>query len=354
MGAHPAAPTPIGGCGETLAALIERDPVAALGPEVAERSAGKLPYLLKVLAAGRPLSLQAHPGAQQALAGFAREEAAGLAADDPRRTYRDPHHKPELVCAVSGFEARCGFRSRATTVALLDELGQPALGELRRRLTADGADREVLAETLRWLLSRPADDARRLVAAAAAPGPGSGRFAAERASTRRLAEAHPADPGVVVALLLHHVRLEPGQALFLGPGNLHCYLGGMAVEVMANSDNVVRGGLTAKHVDVDELVATVDAEPLDSPVQRPAGPVHTYHSPVPEFRLTRLEVDGPLERPAAARILLVLDGVVTAGPAGGDRVELGAGHSAWSGWSDGPVVVSGRGLAYEAIPGPAR
>jgi mannose-6-phosphate isomerase len=166
-----------------------------------------------------------------------------------------------------------------------------------------------------------------------------------------LAEQHPGDPGVLVALLLNHVELQPGEALFLGAGNLHCYLEGVGVEVMANSDNVVRGGLTSKHIDVAELLEVVDPTPLVVSAQRPAGPVHTYDSPVPEFALTRVELapDG-VERPAGPRIVLVLEGRATL-EAGGSMTELRRGHSAWIACEDGPVRLSGSGLAYEVSTG---
>lgn len=352
MGAHPVAPSRLAGDADTLAALIERDPVAALGPETAERFGGRLPFLFKVLAAGEALSLQAHPDAARARAGFEREEAAGLPFDHPDRTYRDPSHKPELICAVTPFEARCGFRDPAATIAVLDDLDQPALIPLRSRLTAAGPAAEVLAGALRWLLSLPPEEAAALVAAVAAgaEGPGSGRSSDERASMRRLAARHPGDPGVVVALLLNHVRLAPGEALFLAAGNLHCYLEGVGVEIMANSDNVVRGGLTSKRIDVPELLAVVDAAPIDAPVQRPAGPVHTYRSPIDEFALTRLALDGSVDRAPGARIVLVLRGRAEV-EVGAGRLELRVGQSAWVAWADGPVRLRGTGLVYEAAPG---
>jgi mannose-6-phosphate isomerase len=351
MGAHPVAPSHLVGAGLGLDVAIARDPTAALGPIVAQRFDGHLPFLFKVLAAAGALSLQAHPTLERARAGYRKEEAAGIPVGDPRRTYRDPNHKPELICALTPFEARCGFRDVAGSLDLLDELATSALDPLRRCLAAPRPAAEVLAEALRWLLSRPAAEARPLVeaVAAAAEGPGSGRFTAERAWTGRLAAQHPGDPGVVVALLLNHVELEPGEALFLGAGNLHCYLSGVGVEVMANSDNVVRGGLTSKHVDLDELLAVVDPTPVPVERQRPIGPVHTYRSPVPEFELTRLELsDEPVERAPGPRLVLVVEGSARL-DAGGDRLELRAGGSAWVPAADGPLSVSGRGLAFVVV-----
>lgn len=353
MGAHPVAPSRLAGTGVGLDEVIGRDPAAALGPAAARDFDGRLPFLFKVLAAGQALSLQAHPDAARARAGFGREEASGRPLTDPRRTYRDPSHKPELICAVTAFWACCGFRDLGSTRALLEDLDTPVLDPLRRRLADGGAD-DVLGGALRWLLTLEPATARDLVdatAGAAASSSGSD-FADERSWTCRLAEQYPGDPGVVVALLLNLVRLEPGEALFLGAGNLHCYLEGVGVEVMANSDNVVRGGLTAKHVDLDELLDVVDATPVPVAVQRPSPGVHTYRTPVPEFALTRLELDGTeVRRNPGPRIVLVLEGRVelSAGP---DELELGRGESAWVAAAEGPLSIGGSGLAYEVALGP--
>lgn len=357
MGAHPVAPSRTGG-GVGLDEVIASDPARALGSDTARRFDGRLPFLFKVLAAAGTLSLQAHPDAAQARAGFDREQAAGLALDDPTRTYRDPNHKPELICAVTPFHARCGFRPLEATLDLLDELPTPALDPLRHRLAAGrrGSEQGAVAEALCWLLTRPADDARTLVdeVVRAAAGPGSGRFRAERSWTGRLAQQYPGDPGVVVALLLNHVELQPGEALFLGAGNLHCYLEGVGVEVMANSDNVVRGGLTTKHVDVGELLAVVDPTPAPVDRQRPAGPVHTYRTPVPEFSLTRIELgDQPVRRPAGPRIVLALGGSARVATPEGELV-LAAGQSAWVPATDGPVALCGQGIAFDVTVGVER
>jgi mannose-6-phosphate isomerase len=353
MGAHPVAPSRLAGTGRRLDEVVAADPVLALGASPAAAFGGRLPFLLKVLAAGEALSLQVHPDAGRARAGFEREEAEGVPLDAPTRTYRDPNHKPELVCAVSPFWARCGFRDLEVTRELMAALDEPTLAPLAERLAADGPPEPVLAQVVAWLLELGSDQSAALVqgAARAARRPGPDRFAAERCWTDHLAQQYPTDAGVVVALLLNLVELAPGEALFLGAGNLHCYLKGVGVEVMASSDNVVRGGLTAKHVDVAELLEVLDASPLPPQVQRPGGPVHTYRSPVPEFALTRIEAgEDPVERPAGPRIVVVLEGRVRL-EAAGHGLELAAGQSAWVPAGDGALAVSGRGLAYEATVG---
>lgn len=354
MGAHPVAPSRVASSlATTLDEVIGQDPEAALGPVVAQRHGDRLPFLAKVLAAAQPLSLQAHPGPERAQSGFEREQAEGRPLDHPARTYRDASHKPELICAVTPFRAYCGFRDLGATRALFDELDTPSLDELRNRLGRDAPPAEVLADALRWLLTLPTPSARSLVAATAeaAAGGGASRFRAERDWAVRMTEHHPADPAVVVALLLNLVELAPGEALFLGAGNLHCYLEGVGVEVMASSDNVIRGGFTSKHVDVAELLDVVDTSPLGVDVQRPSGPVHTYRSPVPEFALTRVQLRGrAVERDAGPHIVLALEGEVELW-AGDRSLALARGESAWVPAGDGPLRLQGSGLAFDVTLG---
>src|SRR4051794_19801898 len=227
----------------------------------------KLPYLLKVLAAASPLSIQAHPSKAQAEAGFAREEAAGPARNAPHRTYRDDNHKPELIVAVSDtFTALAGLRDLEATrrlVGLLGDAGRPIAERL------EGTDAAAsLRDTIAWLLSGSAKDEVDAVIAAATDARDDG-FAAELDLARHLDEAYPGDPGVVVALLMNLVVLQRGQALFVPAGVLHAYVEGLGVELMAASDNVLRGGLTPKHIDVAELLGILDPTPAPPPVLTP-------------------------------------------------------------------------------------
>ncbi|HNJ97419.1 MAG TPA: mannose-6-phosphate isomerase, class I [Ilumatobacteraceae bacterium] len=256
-------------------------------------TSGDLPYLLKILTAGQALSLQTHPDAATAAEGFARENAAGIALDAPTRVYRDAHAKPELVCALTQFDALCGFRPLAATDLLLRSIGARDLAD---HLREHGLQATVGA------LYRGQFDTAATIAACAAPDTPECRL------VRDLAAQYPGDPSVVVTLLLNRVLLQPGEALFLGPGNLHAYLHGAGVEVMGASDNVVRGGLTPKHVDVDELLRVLSYEPLADPIVRP---VHVdeyrvrYPTPGAPFELWCFEVDGPLEHTATGRELFV-------------------------------------------------
>jgi mannose-6-phosphate isomerase len=377
LGAHPVAPSTLTGSGRSLTDAVTADPGAMLGPGVEERF-GQLPFLLKVLAAAKPLSIQAHPSRAQAEAGFAREAAAGIAWDSPTRTYRDPNHKPELICALTRFEAKCGFRPLDATQSLFGALARTASGsrgagdggslseacsglaDLANLLRAGLDPAGTLRQALRWLLQRPPVEAADLVAQTVAAarqlaetrdGPGLDTVAAfgpELAWTAELEHAYPGDVGVVVALLLNHVVLEPGQAMFLAAGNLHSYLRGGGVELMANSDNVVRGGLTPKHVDVEELAAIVDTTPGPPPVQTAAGACHRFESPVPDFSLTRL-VGPVVERfePTSAEIVLVTDGEITI-ERDREATPVGRGQSVLISWSDGPYRLAGASGATTA------
>lgn len=260
-----------------------------------ESVVGPLPYLLKVLAAADPLSLQVHPSTEQAAAGFARENAAGIPLDAPQRTYRDPFHKPEMLCALTPFEAVCGVAPLEPTDHLLAEIG-PATSALRASLAAGGA-----ASAISMLLRERPPLAPLLDAAAHHNDPRCRWLT-------KLSQLHPGDSSAAIVLLLNYVALEPGEAIYLGAGNLHAYLGGAGIEVMANSDNVVRCGLTHKHVDVDEVLRVLDATPLRDPVSRPTSTRDgglQYRVPTPEFRFTMYEIDGSVSFDAEGPELLL-------------------------------------------------
>lgn len=249
---------------------------------------GPLPYLVKLLAAARPLSLQLHPNAVQAAAGFAREQAQGLPLDHPNRTYRDPWPKPELLCALTRFEAVCGMAPASVITTRLERLGSAAW-DLRRHLDT-GGPRAVMS----WLLHhRPALD--ELTSAAREIDEAWAHWLVT------LASQYPGDPAVGALPLLNHVVLEPGEALFLGAGHVHAYLRGVGVEVMGASDNVVRGGLTSKYVDADALIALMRTNALPNPVMRPNmerfgdALIARYPTPEAPFLTEHWAIDGTVE-----------------------------------------------------------
>jgi mannose-6-phosphate isomerase len=338
MGAHAMAPSRVAATGRSLAEVIAADPRGQLGAAAVSAFGDRLPFLLKVLAAAEPLSIQAHPTEEQARAGFEEEERRGVPRDAPRRNYRDPSHKPELLCALTPFEALCGFRDVAETARLFDELAVPALDEALAPLRAGGD----LGETFRRVMTTlDAAAVEQTVAACARPG----GFARERAMALSLARLYPGDVGVVSALLLNLLHLEPGEAIYLGAGNLHAYLGGVGVEIMASSDNVLRGGLTPKHVDVPELMRVLrfEAGPIAPLRARRVDAVEeVYDTPAREFRLSR--VTAPAERAVRGPEILLC----TAGDVRVDDRPLPRGGAAFVPASAGRWRLSGEGTVYRA------
>lgn len=323
MGAHPGAPS---GTGRgTLDHVIAADPEGELGQAAVGVFGPRLPFLLKILAAGAPLSLQVHPDLTQAAEGHAAEEAAGVPVDAPHRNYKDANHKPELVCALTPFDGLCGFRPPVEAAELLAGLDVDSLKPYVDLLHAH-PEEAALREVLTALLTADRGEMAATVTEAAAAAERLGGPYAPYAS---IARHYPGDPGVLAAMLLNQVRLQPGEALFLGAGVPHAYLDGLAVEIMANSDNVLRCGLTPKHVDVPELLRVVRFEATEPGVLRPevsAGGEEVYDTPTGEFRLSRFVLaPGSEARDLTApgpQILLCTAGEVTTG-----ELPLTAGQS---------------------------
>ncbi|WP_146363652.1 mannose-6-phosphate isomerase, class I [Arthrobacter yangruifuii] len=367
IGAHSGAPSslvpPVDGS-ETLDELIAADPGRMLGADTAARFGPELPFLAKILAAGSPLSLQVHPTAAQARAGYAGEEEAGIDRGARERNYKDEHHKPEMIFALTPFEALCGFRDPAeaadlfrAVAAAVTASGRP-VPELLEWIVAELSSGRPAPERLRTVFStlisdgepvRPAVEA----AAAAAADAADTDFARELATLVELNGYYPGDPGVLISLLLNRASLQPGDAVYLPAGNVHAYLNGLGVEVMASSDNVLRGGLTPKHVDIPELLKTVDFRPLGIPylTADEAGPgQQVFRPPFEEFALQRLELaQGPAGSPGdtlpaempvlqngPAVVIAVRGTVVLVSPAG--SLVLEAGQSAFLPAVDAPVT----------------
>jgi mannose-6-phosphate isomerase len=350
VGAHPGDPSTLSD-GRPLDKAIATEPEALLGTAVVERFGARLPFLLKVLAAESPLSLQAHPTTEQARAGYAAEEAAGIPHEDPTRTFQDPFHKPELLLALTTFEALCGFRPIEGSLHCLAKLEVPELKPTIAAL-ARGGLRAVIpqllaldAERRTQLVRLVAESASRFVAAR------DPEFINTYTWAARLAAAYPGDVGVVISLMCNHLKLRPGEAVYLPAGNLHAYLSGAGVEVMASSDNVLRGGLTAKHVDLAALMEVLDFTdgevPTLGPVPGPGG--MRYPVPVEDFDLTRAEVreDAPatLTTPGPQVVLCTEGRVVLA--SGDAELRLEKGRSAFLP-AGAPVSARGDAVLYRA------
>ena len=358
FGAHPLAPSIA--AGEPLDKIVDRDPETVVGAASVAAFGPRLPFLLKIIAADRPLSLQAHPSRQQAEEGWAREEAAGVPRDAPHRTYRDGWPKPEVLCALRETEALCGFRHPGETYALFGQLG---VGRQVMALLEPLADESVppmerLCVVFGRLLRLEAADrplVDEVLAAAAGLVDADPEVQAFARTATEIGSFYPGDPGVLAALLMNRITLRPNEALYLPAGNLHAYLSGGGVEIMANSDNVMRGGLTPKHIDVTELLRVVDFTPgfggLLEPHEEAPGVFH-YAVPAPEFSLWRLELGGetlPVPATGSGRILLVTEGSVTV-QSSEEELELARGESALLTAAE-HATVTGPATVFVGAPG---
>ncbi|KAE8764561.1 mannose-6-phosphate isomerase, class I [Georgenia thermotolerans] len=363
FGAHPAGPAHVVGRGDGVASdlrsMIAADAAGTLGEDVVSRFGPRLPYLLKLIAPARPLSLQVHPSLERAQERFRAEDAAGIPRDAPERNYRDPNHKPELVYALTTFEAVCGFRAPRRAAELFANLSAPLARDLRAVLRQDptAAGVRTVFTSLLDERTRPSAEEVQAVARSCA-----GRLRDGSPSPRAdhtvvmLAEAYPGDPGVVASLLLNPVTLQPGEALFVPAGGVHAYLSGLGVEVMASSDNVLRAGLTTKHVDVAEMLECVDY--VAAPPIRPApeifhGATRVYYAPVDDFELSVTHLsDGaddaghPLPG-RGPRVLLCLDGVISVAT-GAELLTLARGDAVFVRADEGRLTVRGVGTLVQA------
>ena len=334
LGVHPLRPSTLAVDGTPLAAWLQR-----------HGGGGELPYLFKVLAPAMPLSLQVHPSTAQAAEGFEREVRSRMDLDDPLRLFKDPFAKPELVVALDGgFSALAGVRPVEEAIQTLKELDPDdqsgPLQGFRERLASQG-----VAETVRWVMSA-GDEVTPLVTALL-------ESAAGNDTLRRLTEHFPTDPGVAVGLLLHRVDLAPGEALFVDAGVPHAYLEGYAVELMAPSDNVLRGGLTAKHVDVEAFLDVADFTPGPIPWLSPErkGDVDHYEPAGHGFGLSRVTGDdihatATLTGPS---IFLCTDGSFQLRGSRGSRTAQRG--EAWvASHSESPITLEGSGELWWAGP----
>ncbi|MET0236487.1 MAG: mannose-6-phosphate isomerase, class I [Kibdelosporangium sp.] len=365
MGAHPGDPSRLDG-DRSLLDVVAADPVGQLGSACADCWGNRLPFLLKILAAEEALSLQAHPSVEQAREGYKREEALGIARDARNRNYPDPTAKPELICALTEFHVLAGFREPHRTVRLLRALETPGLAPYTDLLAGQPDSNGLRALFTTWItLPQTSLDTvlPELLDACVLHVKEHGEFDLECRTVLELGEAHDGDAGVLAALLLNRIVLAPGEAIFLSAGNLHTYLHGTGVEILANSDNILRGGLTPKHVDVPELLRVLDFSCGEMPVLRGEEVVPgmwCYPTPASEFELSRLQwaagersevplhSDGP-------QILICTAGAVRLLDTEGNKVELGRGQSVWLPASSPQVrvvpVAGAEAQVFRATPG---
>ena len=318
------------------------DGVSLVDWVAADSSRRPLRFLLKVLAVGSSLSVQAHPTIEKAIAGFDRETEAGIPVDSPDRNFKDRNHKPEIILALTPFSALSGFRSpveRRDVLMHCLAVGMPGAVELSM------ACEQGLAHAVA-LIARHEPFAVELAEALSKPQPAWGDRVVDDAlaTAKLLATQFPGDPGAVFALLLNHVVLKPGEALFVPAGTVHAYISGLGVEVMASSDNVLRGGLTSKHIDVDQLIDIADFS--EGPAFRieaeTVGAVTTYPAPLEECVLASYAVDGTLDvEIAGPAIAIVTDGAVTV--SGNSSLELTRSRVVFIESGESVSSLSGRG-----------
>ena len=343
MGAHPCAPSTAMVDGEKcgLDELVRRAPSECLGPAILKALGPTLPFLFKILSAGTPLSIQAHPNKRRAELGYERENQGGIPVDAPERCYRDSNHKPEMVVALSRFELVCGFRPIAEILENLRLVAPNEFGRSLERLERDPSRGE-LSDFLHGLISANQRTRDGLLAAVSRhitdaleaktiPVGGEGAFQ----WVMRIMEIFPGDVGAIFPLVLNHVVLEPGEAAFIAPGELHAHLKGTCLEIMANSDNVIRGALTSKFVDLDELVSVLSFNPGNLPIVRPLAVApceYAYPVYVPDFRLSRISVGSGRRYTRVSRgpeILLCVSGAAEISCPGEVALPLGRGESAF-------------------------
>lgn len=357
LGTHPLGPARAGEV--TLDKLIADHP-PLLGDGVGQAFGSELPFMMKVLSARHALSIQVHPSREQAEQGYARENAAGIPLDARHRVYSDAWPKPEVMIALEPFETLSGFRDPLETASLFIELGvADELGSLvttlsQRRGAPTLIQVFLVILTLEEELARILD---RILAAAAQHADAPGTLGDFARTALELNAVFPRDRGVLAALLMNRVTLRPGEAVFLPAGQLHAHLRGTGIEVLANSDNVIRGGLTPKHVDVRELVEVVDFEPREPRVLSPTrfGPgLATYDFSCPEFEVWQVNgIDGTAVLPGegSARILLVVRGCLHIRESSGSTVSLQQGDAVLLGADERDLQFWGDGLAFLSASG---
>jgi mannose-6-phosphate isomerase len=316
MGTHPKAPSLVWHDGEwvPLPKLIRENPEGVLGKSAANKFSNRLPFLFKVLAAERPLSIQAHPNRDQARQGFARENRLKVPLNAPHRNYKDDNHKPEIICALTPFWALIGFREFEDIIVLTDRI---EASSFRDRVTdsCGQANHESLRRLFTGLVTMDGDDQRRMVAEVVES---CEKYAgADKAFewTVKLNRAYAGDIGVLSPLFMKIARLEPGEAMYISSGQLHSYLEGAGIELMANSDNVLRGGLTPKNIDVPELLEILDFSSNKRCLLNPERGMNNerlYRCPAEEFILSEISLNegdvfvGPKER--SVEIMICTEG----------------------------------------------
>jgi len=345
MGAHPKSPSRIQGASLNLKEIIERDPEKTLGSR-AKDFKDELPFIMKVLAIGSPLSIQVHPSEDQAIKGHAREVSLVEQLDLDDRSYLVPRGKKEIVCALTNFEAKFGFRSISDITNIMSCSTSPEFIEIIETLNTGDSDADKLRRTVQKILNYNPEQIHAMTLDVSESVHGSVVTEREIEHFKELVEMYPSDPGLIIFLLLNFVTLQPGEAMYVPPGVTHAYLRGHAVEITSNSDNVLRCGLTSKHIDQEEFLSVTKFISHDPVIQRPDSSLHIYESPT-EFVLSRLEIQEDWETNVdGAEILLSIEGSFSIRNAFGETLIAEQGVPVWIPVSDQAYTLSGEALIF--------
>ena len=350
MSAHPKSPSKILNSDETLKDVISRDPERTLGPRAADFH-NELPYIMKVLAIGRPLSLQVHPSEAQAEAGYEREAQLTAPLDDTQRSYLSPRGKEEIVCALTRFDARFGFRDMVKIKKILSISKDTEFTELLDLFSIEKTEEENIRDIVSTILNYGSEQIEKMVLPAidfllSGDGLEIGISDEEMESFAPVIQMYPHDPCVIISLLMNRIILEPGEALYVPPGTPHLYIKGNAVEVTSNSDNVLRCGLTSKDVNQKEFLSVAQFTSQTPTIQKPESSNHSYESPT-EFSLSRLVVTTEWETTVTGpEVLISTEGSFTIRDLKGEAIHVDQGTAVWIPFSDGGYSISGQALIF--------
>ncbi|MDC7126082.1 MAG: mannose-6-phosphate isomerase, class I [Spirochaetales bacterium] len=360
MGAHPKAPSNIilsNGEKKRVDFYLNENPEKTLGAETVKKIGNNLPYLFKVLAADSPLSIQAHPNLNQAAEGFKRENDEGVPLTAFNRNYKDSNHKPELICALSSFKAMRGFRSLSQIEEDFSKIAIPELKNSIEELKNNNS--AVLENFFRTLMNLKDEQRKNLIENALSLCERDGFSGLQKEWMKRFSEIYPDDIGIISPLYLNIVTLNPGEAMYLSSGELHAYLEGIGIEIMANSDNVLRGGLTPKYIDVKELLSVLNFHSVEPEILKPEA-VNKYESvyktEAKEFILSKIKLDKESYKLAESSnisklpsMFICLEGEVELNDMSeeGSVVTLKKGEAAFADFSAN-LYIEGAGLLYRA------
>lgn len=352
MGAHP------NGCSSAtfndesilLSDLINQDKASFLSSVTAEMF-GELPYLFKVLAAEKALSIQVHPNKQQAVDGYNKEEQAGIPLTAFNRNYKDNNHKPELVYALTDYQAMNGFRDFNESISLFKSMNLKSITHFVSAFEEqpNSMGLNVFFKNILSLSDDKKETAINELMAYAKVQCDSPLFAL----LVDLEIQYPNDIGLFTPLMLNVITLKPGQAMYLHACTPHAYIKGTGLEIMANSDNVLRAGLTPKYMDIDELMACTlfNVTPFDSLLMTPeviAGGVN-YPIPVDDFNFSVLEMVNALPlNTTSAEVLFAINSDMTVTHISGQTVIVKKGHSVFIPAYTGQYILTSSGKVARA------